>query len=75
MDRREAFDETRQREAERFALGDYLTTLAGAPPTGDAAKAFYAKIAGMTGIAEDVVEKNRAFSEVFSPSNGGKRDG
>jgi carboxypeptidase C (cathepsin A) len=75
MDRREAFDETRQREAERFALGDYLTTLAGAPPTGDAAKAFYAKIAGMTGIAEDVVEKNRGFLGSVFTKQLGKRDG
>jgi len=61
MDRRNAFDETRQREVEKFALGDYLTTLAGPAPTGDAAKAFYGKIAGMTGIPEDVVAKNRGF--------------
>ncbi|RDJ15817.1 S10 family peptidase [Rhizobium grahamii] len=61
MERRNAFDEVRQSEAEKFALGDYLTTLAGAAPTGDAAKAFYGKIAGMTGIPEDVVTKNRGF--------------
>ncbi|MBB3315337.1 carboxypeptidase C (cathepsin A) [Rhizobium sp. BK181] len=61
MERRNAFDEVRQSEAEKFALGDYLTTLAGPAPTGDAAKAFYGKIAGMTGIPEDVVTKNRGF--------------
>ncbi|MDM9619359.1 carboxypeptidase [Rhizobium sp. S96] len=61
MDRRNAFDDAKQREAERFALGDYLTTLAGAPPSGETAKAFYAKVAGMTGIPQDVVEKNRGF--------------
>ena len=61
MDRRNAFDEGQQRDAEKFALGDYLTTLAGPTPTGEAAKAFYEKIAGMTGIPSDVVEKNRGF--------------
>lgn len=61
MDRRNAFDEAQQRDAEKFALGDYLTTLAGPPPTGEAAKAFYRKVAGMTGIPEDIVAKNRGF--------------
>lgn len=34
LDRHKAFDEEKQKEAETFALGDYLTTLAGPPPTG-----------------------------------------
>jgi carboxypeptidase C (cathepsin A) len=71
MDRRGAFDETRQREAEHFALGDYLTTLAGAAPVGDTAKSFYAKVADMTGIAEEVVESNRGFlGNVFTKLRG-----
>lgn len=61
MDRRSAFDEGKQREAEHFALGEYLSMLAGAAPTGDAAKAFYSRLSAMTGISEDVVEKNRGF--------------
>ncbi len=61
MDRRNGFDEAQQRDAEEFALGDYLTTLAGPAPTGEAAKAFYGKVAGMTGIPEDVVARNRGF--------------
>jgi carboxypeptidase C (cathepsin A) len=61
MDRRGAFSEDAQREAEKFALGDYLTTLAGPEPTGDAAKAFYGKISAITGIPEDVVTRNRGF--------------
>ncbi len=61
MDRRKGFDETKQREAERFALGEYLTTLAGAAPEGEAAKTFYSKLSTLTGIAEDVVAKNRGF--------------
>ncbi|NKF34413.1 carboxypeptidase, partial [Pseudomonas sp. BGM005] len=34
LERLNAFDVQKQREAETFALGDYLTTLAGPPPTG-----------------------------------------
>ncbi|WP_432443595.1 S10 family peptidase [Rhizobium grahamii] len=61
MDRRNSFDPARQRDAEHFALTDYLTTLAGAPPTGDAGKAFYGKVADLTGIDAAIVEKNRGF--------------
>ena len=75
MDRRKTVDETKQREAERFALGEYLTTLAGAAPTGDAAKAFYSKLSDMTGIPEDVVEKNRGFLGNAFAKEVGKSDG
>ncbi|NYJ13542.1 carboxypeptidase C (cathepsin A) [Rhizobium leguminosarum] len=61
LDRHNAFDEGKLREAETFALGDYLTTLAGPPPTGANATAFYGRIAGLTGIPEDIVTRNRGF--------------
>jgi carboxypeptidase C (cathepsin A) len=48
-------------EAERFALTEYLTTLAGPPPRGDAARQFYARVARLTGLPEDVVARNRGF--------------
>jgi carboxypeptidase C (cathepsin A) len=48
-------------EAERFAMTDYLTTLAGRPPKGEAGRAFYARVARMTGIAEDTVAKSGGF--------------
>ena len=60
-DRRKRFSESGQRDAESFALGEYLTTLAGPAPTGDAATAFYNKISGLTGISQDVVTRNRGF--------------
>ncbi len=47
-------------DAYRYAFGPYLSTLAGPPPTGDAAQAFYGRIAAMTGIPEAVVAKERA---------------
>ncbi|MDR9774221.1 carboxypeptidase [Rhizobium hidalgonense] len=61
LDRHNAFDEGKQREAEAFALGNYLTTLAGPPPTGADAAAFYGRIAKLTGIPEDIVSRNRGF--------------
>ena len=45
-------------QAEHFALTDYLTTLAGPPPQGDAAKAFYARVADMTGMSADALARN-----------------
>src|SRR5207244_4694190 len=50
-----------QAEAERFALTDYLTTLAGPTPKGDAAKSFYARVAQITGLPEEVVTRARGF--------------
>jgi carboxypeptidase C (cathepsin A) len=48
-------------QIEHFALTDYLSTLAGAPPQGDAAKTFYARVAQMTGLPVDVVTRSRGF--------------
>lgn len=47
--------------AEKFALGDYLTTLAGPPLQGEAARAFYARVARMTGLSIDAVTQARGF--------------
>ncbi|TAV81289.1 S10 family peptidase [Rhizobium leguminosarum] len=73
LDRHKAFDEEKQKEAETFALGDYLTTLAGPPPTGAEAAAFYGRIARLTGIPEDIVTRNRGFlgSSFVKHSDGG----
>jgi carboxypeptidase C (cathepsin A) len=38
-----------------------MSTLAGAPLKGDAAKAFYARVAQVTGMPEDVVARSRGF--------------
>jgi carboxypeptidase C (cathepsin A) len=48
-------------QAERFALTEYLTTLAGPPPQGEAARIFYDKVAKMTGVPADEVTKSRGF--------------
>jgi len=61
LERKGTFSTAALAQAERFALTDYLTTLAGPPLTGDAARAFYAKVAQITGLPEDVVARERGF--------------
>jgi len=61
LERKAAFTPTALAQAEHFALTDYLSTLAGPPPSGAAAHAFYARVAQMTGLPEDVVAKKRGF--------------
>ncbi len=58
---RARFTPQAQAEAERFALTDYLVTLAGAPPKGDRAREFYAKLAEVSGLPEAVVTRSRGF--------------
>jgi carboxypeptidase C (cathepsin A) len=61
LDRRHAFTPEALAAAEHFAMTDYLTTLAGAPPQGDAARAFYQRVADMTGVPLDAVTRTRGF--------------
>jgi carboxypeptidase C (cathepsin A) len=61
MERKGTFSKEALAQAEHFALTDYLSTLAGPPLQGDAAKAFYARVAAMTGLPEDVLAKRRGF--------------
>ena len=62
-------------EAERFALTEYLSTLAGAAPKGEAARDFYAKVARMTGIPEDDVTRSRGFLRDYYVKNLRSADG
>lgn len=61
MERKGTFSNEALAQAEHFALTDYLSALAGPPLQGDAAKAFYARVAAMTGLPEDVLAKRRGF--------------
>jgi carboxypeptidase C (cathepsin A) len=61
LERNGAFSKEAQAEAERFALTDYLTTLAGAPPKGEAAREFYARVARISGLPVEVVTRSRGF--------------
>jgi carboxypeptidase C (cathepsin A) len=80
LDRRGHFTPEAQAAAERFAMTEYLTTLAGKPPEGEAAQSFYARVAELTGLPVETVARVRGFigdayskrvrdgrSEVFSP--------
>ncbi len=42
-------------------MTDYLSTLAGPPLQGDAAKNFYARVAQMTGLPADTIAEGRGF--------------
>ena len=61
LERRNAFSTDALAQAEHFALTDYLTTLAGPPPQGDAAKSFYARVAKITGLSVDAITQSRGF--------------
>ena len=83
LDRRNAFTPEALAAAERFAMTDYLVTLAGRPPAGEAGRAFYGRVAEMTGLPLESVTRARGFvrdlyskragdgrSEVISPYDG-----
>lgn len=48
-------------DAERFAMADYLVSLAGAAPQGAAADALYDHLAQLTGIPRDSIVRARGF--------------
>jgi carboxypeptidase C (cathepsin A) len=61
LERKNAFGPEALAAAEKFAMTDYLTTIAGAPPKGSAADAFYQKVAQVTGMPFDAVKQSRGF--------------
>jgi len=61
LERKGKFTPEAQAEAERFALTEYLVTLAGAPPTGERAREFYARLAEISGLPEAVVTRSRGL--------------
>ncbi len=61
LERKGAFSTAALAQTEHFALTDYLSALAGPPLQGDAAHAFYARVAQMTGLPQDVVARERGF--------------
>ena len=61
LEREGAFSMQALAEAEHFALTDYLTTLAGPPPQGEAAKHFYARVAKITGLPVEAITQSNGF--------------
>ena len=62
LERKHAFSPDALAAAEKFAMTDYLVTLAGTPPKGEAAGAFYGRVAQMTGLPLDAVTQARGFA-------------
>ena len=61
LEHRHAFTPDALAAAENFAMTDYLVTLAGPPPKSDAAKAFYSRVAQVTGLPLDIVTQERGY--------------
>ncbi len=61
LERKGSFSKQALDEAEHFAMTDYLTTLAGPPPQGDAAEKFYARVSSFTGLPVDLIAKSHGF--------------
>src|SRR6202011_4769359 len=59
LERNRAFSPQAIAEAERFAVTDYLATLAGPAPKGETAQTFYGRVAHMTGLPADLVARSR----------------
>jgi carboxypeptidase C (cathepsin A) len=59
LERTRAFNREAQAEAERFARTEYLSTLAGPAPKGEAAESFYGRVGRMTGLPTEVVARAR----------------
>jgi len=61
LDRTKKYTPQAMADSERFALNEYLPTLAGTPPTGERAQEFYGKIAQLTGLPIETVAKSGGY--------------
>ncbi len=61
LEKKNKFDQNRVMEAERFAMTDYLVTLAGPSPQGEPADALYSRVSALTGIPQEAVRQTRGF--------------
>src|SRR6266487_7198477 len=61
LERQHAFSAAALAEGELFAMTEYLATLAGPPPTGAKADAFYRRLAQFSGLPLETVVKTRGF--------------
>lgn len=61
LERRGAFSREALAAAEKFAMTDYLTTLAGKTPEGAAGDAFYVRVAQISGLPVEAVRRTRGF--------------
>nr|WP_246723773.1 carboxypeptidase [Rhizobium sp. ARZ01] len=67
LERKGIFSEQAVAEAEKFAMSDYLVSLAGPPLAGEAADRFYQRVAQLTGIEQDAIARARGFvGEIYT---------
>jgi carboxypeptidase C (cathepsin A) len=61
LERNNAFSREALAAAEKFAMTEYLTTMAGKPPEGAAGEAFYRRVAEISGLPLESVKATRGF--------------
>jgi carboxypeptidase C (cathepsin A) len=61
LERKNAYSPEALAATEKFALTEYLVTLAGKPPQGDTGKAFYQRVADITGLPLESITKAHGF--------------
>ena len=61
LERTKTFSADSLAAAEKFAMTDYLVTLASAPPKGASGEAFYQRVAQVSGLPLEAVKKSRGF--------------
>lgn len=61
LERKNEFSKAAIEAAERFAMGPYLTTLAGPVPKGAQADSFYDRVATQAGLPVDVIRRDHGF--------------
>jgi carboxypeptidase C (cathepsin A) len=73
LERSNKFSPDAVAKAERFAMTDYIVSLAGAVPSGPEGEAFYSKLAEMTGIDRDKIVRAGGFvGDIFSKTEDGR---
>ncbi len=72
LERTQSFETEKLAEAERFAMTEYLVTLAGAPPRQPDSAGFYERVSRWTGIPIEAVERVRGFvGEIYAKQMAG----
>jgi carboxypeptidase C (cathepsin A) len=73
LERRNAFDPSLVSDAERFAMTDYLVSLAGAPLQGPLADGFHARVSALTGIPQEDLSRTYGFvGDIYAKRSAGE---
>jgi carboxypeptidase C (cathepsin A) len=72
LERDQVFTPEKLADIENFAMKDYMTTLAGPSPIGEAGQAFYRRVSEITGIPLDAVARTRGFiGDIYNKQSAG----